>query len=289
MANLEAIADIAHGPWLGRANLLSKDHATWELIDAVAVACFKPTTPLPVLQAVDALGPPLASDRRSASARAIIRQRRSAVAFDGIKSITSEQFYRMLDRVLPRPARMPWKTFGPPGCVHLGLFVHRVDGLAPGLYFLVRDPLKLADLRAATDPAFSWSKPRGCAESIPLYLLAAGDVRQVAGQLSCGQDIAADSAFSLGMIAEFEQPINEQGAWFYRRLFWETGVIGQILYLEAEAAGVRATGIGCFFDDPVHDLFGFHGMAYQSLYHFPIGGHVEDARLTTLPPYTRRA
>jgi hypothetical protein len=26
-------------------------------------------------------------------------------------------------------------------------------------------------------------------------------------------------------------------------------VLGQLLYLEAEAAGVRATGIGCYFDD----------------------------------------
>ncbi len=34
------------------------------------------------------------------------------------------------------------------------------------------------------------------------------------------------------------------------------GVIGQVLYLEAEAAGARATGIGCFYDDPVHDVLG---------------------------------
>ena len=48
------------------------------------------------------------------------------------------------------------------------------------------------------------------------------------------------------------------------RLFWETGVIGQVLYLEAEAAGVRATGIGCFFDDPVHQVFGFNDATFQS-------------------------
>jgi len=34
------------------------------------------------------------------------------------------------------------------------------------------------------------------------------------------------------------------------------GAIGQVLYLEAEAAGVRATGIGCFYDDPVHQVYG---------------------------------
>ncbi|MEK7757401.1 MAG: SagB/ThcOx family dehydrogenase, partial [Planctomycetota bacterium] len=68
-ATLEALADIARGSWSGRANRLSKDHMTWELIDAVADACSKPTTPTPELRAVDAFGPPLASDRRPASAR----------------------------------------------------------------------------------------------------------------------------------------------------------------------------------------------------------------------------
>ena len=55
--------------------------------------------------------------------------------------------------------------------------------------------------------------------------------------------------------------------------------------LNPEAAGVRATGIGCFFDDPVHQVMGFQDAGFQSLYHFTIGGPVEDARLTTLPPY----
>jgi len=62
-------------------------------------------------------------------------------------------------------------------------------------------------------------------------------------------------------------------------------MIGQVLYLEAEAAGVRATGIGCFFDDAMHELLGLKDRTLQSLYHFTTGGPVEDERLTTLPPY----
>ena len=93
------------------------------------------------------------------------------------------------------------------------------------------------------------------------------------------------------MIADFERAIARHGAWYYPRLFWEAGRVGQVLYLEAEAAGVRSTGIGCYFDDPVHDLFGLTGRAFQSLYHFTVGGAVDDARLTSEPPYTpeRRA
>jgi hypothetical protein len=58
-----------------------------------------------------------------------------------------------------------------------------------------------------------------------------------------------------------------------------------VLYLEAEAAGVRGTGIGCFFDDGMHGLLGLKDARYQSLYHFTVGGPLEDTRLTTLPAY----
>ena len=70
--------------------------------------------------------------------------------------------------------------------------------------------------------------------------------------VSCHQDIAGDGAFSLGMIAVFRDTICS-APYRYRQLFWETGMIGQVLYLEAEAHGVRGTGIGCFFDDAVHE------------------------------------
>lgn len=89
------------------------------------------------------------------------------------------------------------------------------------------------------------------------------------------------------MIAEFRASLAAYGPSFYRNLFWEAGLIGQVLYLEAEEAGIRATGIGCYFDDPVHDLFGLGPDEYQSLYHFTVGGPVEDKRLATLPAYER--
>ena len=62
-------------------------------------------------------------------------------------------------------------------------------------------------------------------------------------------------------------------------------MIGQVLYLESEAAGIRATGIGCFFVDPVHSVLGVKDRSLQSLYHFTIGAAVDDPRLTTLPAY----
>ena len=217
------------------------------------------------------------------SAGQIIRQRRSLLACDGKTSISAERFYRMLARVMPAPRdAIRWQP-----AIHLGLFVHRVESLEPGLYAMARDAAKVEKLKAAMHAHFAWERPPGCPAELPLYLLERGDARPLATQLSCRQEIAGDGAFSLGMIAEYQETLAAHGASFYRRLFWEAGAIGQVLYLEAEAAGVRSTGIGCFFDDPVHQTFGFKDLAFQSLYHFTVGGYVEDPRLTTLAPYRR--
>ena len=294
--------------WHGTANRLSRGVPDpWEIIEVVVAASWKPALKeTPGAEIATAHEPDGHPDLRRASSGAshsdvsagqVILQRRSALAFDGSTALSSPSFFTMLDRVMPRPDRLllertiPWDAIPWPPAIHLALFVHRVERLEPGLYMLVRDPAKSGDVRASMHPHFLWTTPPGCPEDLPLYLLETGDARKLAAQVSCHQDIAADGAFSLGMIAEFDATLRRHGAWFYRRLFWETGVIGQVLYLEAEAAGIRATGIGCFFDDPVHQVFGWTTMAYQSLYHFTVGRHVEDPRLTTLPPYdpVRRA
>jgi hypothetical protein len=118
-----------------------------------------------------------------------------------------------------------------------------------------------------------------------LYKLLSANCRNAAKTLSCHQAIASDSAFSLAMVAEFSETV-EAAAWQYRQLFWEAGMIGQVLYLEAEAAGVRGTGIGCYFDNSVHEVLGFTDETFQSIYHFTVGTPLEDSRLQTLPAYS---
>lgn len=287
----DIVRRMAIGRWTGRANRLSADHVDWEWIDRVAEACAKPPTESTWAEPGARLAAEFGSPGRPCefTARRIIHQRRSAVALDGRTRLSRAAFIKMLERIMPRFDRPPWSALGPPVCVHLGLFVHLVDDLPPGLYWLVRDAPALEKLRSAMRKPWDWVRPEGCPESLPLFRLTEADCRRVAGQVSCGQAIAAEGAFSCGMFAEFDGPLERFGPWFYRRLFWETGAIGQVLYLEAEAAGVRGTGIGCFFDDPVHELFGLTGTSFQSLYHFTVGGPVEDPRLTTLPPYEHSA
>jgi hypothetical protein len=154
--------------------------------------------------------------------------------------------------------------------------------MAPGLYLLARGAGALERVRPAFGREFLWEPAH---DEVPLVSLARGDCRRLAERLSCDQAIAADGFFSLGMIAEVDASLEEHGPSFYRQLFWETGFVGQFLYLEAEAAGARATGIGCFYDDPVHDALGLEGHACQSLYHFTVGIPLEDTRLQSAPGY----
>ena len=269
---------------------MSVVHHEWPIIDAVAGACRRAVPRSfddyddPVPAAGEQAGC-LIERERALSAREIIRKRRSAIAMDARTAIGAEAFYRMMARVCPRAGHpilevLPWRPW-----VSLALFVHRVEGLAPGVYLLVRDSRHEASLRAALRPGFRWEKPPGCPSGLPIHLLAEGDVRDPARIICCHQEIAADGVFAVGMLAAFDAALETEGASFYPRLYWETGLIGQILYLEAEAAGIRATGIGCFFDDGMHDLLAIRNHAWQSLYHFTVGGALDDRRLQTLPAY----
>jgi len=218
-------------------------------------------------------------------AGAVIRARRSAVALDGHTGLTAAGLCELLARLLPASLPQPWDALGAPPLVDLALFVHRVRDIEPGIYALVRDASRQGALRASFAPDFLWTAPPAAPAGLPLYLLRAGNAQNLASSVSCGQDIAGRGAFSLGMLASFAPALARHGAPVYRHLYWECGFLGQILYLEAEALGIAGTGIGCFFDDAVHQVLGLADRSVQSLYHFTLGGPVHDERLTTEPAY----
>jgi len=264
----------------GQPNQLSPRHRDWDIIPRVSAACRQTrySTPLPPSDHAVGACPP---EPESPTAAAIIRQRRSAQAFDPDGRLGHDAFIGMLDRTLPRDACPPFDAaIGPPR-ISLVLFVHRVQDVPSGLYAYIRQPAHLESLRKAASASFAWEP---FTPNSPLYLLKPGDYRAEAIDLACRQEIGGFSTFSLGMLAQFEPEIHDT-PWVYRHLFWEAGMIGQVLYLEAEARGVRGTGIGCYFDDGVHEQLGFKDRNWQSLYHFTIGFPVEDQRLQTLPPY----
>jgi SagB-type dehydrogenase family enzyme len=278
------LQELGRLPLQGEPNRLSPEHHDWPVIEEVARAARIPApAPPPVW-----IPPPAAPQRPAAGsppARRIFRQRRSAVEMDGRARMSAEAFFGLLQRLLPCAGGVPFASLPWRPAVHPLLFVHRVDDLDRGLYLLLRDPGQLEPLQEALQPGFAWEIAAGCPQTVPLYRLDGGDWREIAGGVSCQQAIARDGVFAVAMLAEFEPRLRQQGPWAYRQLHWEAGAVGQALYLEAEAAGLRGTGIGCFFDDMLHELVGLRDRRWQTLYHFTVGAPVDDPRLATLDAY----
>lgn len=270
----------------GTPNKLSSAHHEWSVIDEVAAACRRTGPPPDAFFAtLELQNTSLEIGDSPLSARQIVRQRRSAVAMDGRTGITRDAFYQILLKVMPGRDQVPFSTLPWRPRIHLALFVHRVEGLEPGIYFLNRNGRDLSGLEEQLNPDYTWTRPKACPQSLDLWCLLLGDARPLARTISCHQDIAADGCFAVAMLAEYRQSLVEYGPWFYKRLHWEAGLIGQVLYLEAEATGIRSTGIGCFFDDATHEALGISDDRLQDLYHFTVGGAVEDTRLETHPAY----
>ena len=272
------------GEWHGKANILDKHHLyDWPIIDEVAQASrlIKGET---TQRGFASNYPPPLSCNTTLQAKTIIQRRRSAQMFDGVTAIDSEDFFRLLDMLTPRANTPPWDAFPWQPRMHLVLFVHRVNGLEPGLYIMLRNDEILDSLQSSLSDKMEWSRVVNAPEHLNLYRLIKARSQKAAATLSCHQRIASDSAFSAGMLSEFDAALAE-GPCTYNHLYWEAGMIGQVLYLEAEAFDLQGTGIGCFFDDPVHEMLGIKDTQFQSLYHFTVGGALNDSRLRTIMPY----
>jgi SagB-type dehydrogenase family enzyme len=246
----------------------------------------QPPAPLrePVARTAAQLPPARARSGTGPTTVALLGGRRSAQRFDPTYVLPLPAFCQLLDATLPRP-QAPWTALPEDFIDALLLFVHRVDGLAPGLYLFERTDC-IADLSAAVRGEHVAGLPVHL-KLYPLALPADFSLARLSRALQCHQDIAATSCFSLGMLARFATVLAQDPA-AYRALFHAAGLLGQVLYLEAEALGLRGTGIGCYFDDEVHALLGLTDARVQSLYHFTIGQPVTDPRIESSPAYPDR-
>ena len=165
--NLPSIKSINEGEWFGTANQLSHDHYPWEVIDKVKKACrsniqwkpdtsfFSTTVPATNDEAVNACREPCPR-----TAGDVVRCRRSALAIYGQTTMFRDCFYAMLNRLVTIQGvsgpRAPWDVMTWPTATHLGLFVHRVDGLHLGLYMLVRELGQFEMLMQFIHQEFNW-------------------------------------------------------------------------------------------------------------------------------------
>ena len=271
------------GPWKGQANRLDERPIyRWPIIDDVS----KATAGGERGAKAEGADYPPRLPATPARAAAVILGRRSAQRFDNKHVMSSEHFFGLLDSLLPR-SEAPWDTWSFSPRLHPILFVHRVEGLEPGLYALPRDPKIVEPLRVSLRDDFEWRRPESAPAHIPLSRLLATDCRALARSLNCHQAIASDGCFAMSFLSEFDSIVSPN-PWRYRQLHWEAGMLGHALYLEAEAAGLRGTGIGCFFDDELKERLGLNSASFQPLYHFTVGRPLIDDRISTLPAYPGR-
>src|SRR5262249_40163112 len=120
------------------------------------------------------------------------------------------------------------------------LIVNRVEGLAPGAYYLRRD------------------KPQ-------LELLKEGDFSQRAGYLGLEQQLAADASVDIFFLADLNRILDTFGNRGYRTAQLEAGILGGKLYLAAYAQGLGATGL-TFYDDDVVNFFSPHAKQKSAIF-----------------------
>lgn len=275
----------AQSSWQGVANRIDPHpYGSWPVIDEVATATIKQQSNS--MRSPQTFRPRIFTPAGIATST-LIKQRRSAQHFDPRPLLPLDLFFRLLDATLQRPGLAPWPVNSDQPYTHLVLFVHRVEGLRQGLYALPRSDAGEKLMQEQMRETFLWQKVESAPESLPLYLLINADCRNAARTLACKQAIASDSAFAVAMLGEFDAMLDRDASG-YRELFIEAGMIGQALYLEAEACGFRGTGIGCYFDDAVHETFGIEGSSLQSIYHFSVGTPLIDDHVETLLPYSHQ-
>jgi SagB-type dehydrogenase family enzyme len=248
-------ADTGKTVWFGgQATQLSKETIAHPLIDSIHSATKRSSSASFAESAPTGSGeitlPSPASSTRSFGE--VARMRRSALDFLGGKPSMS---LAKLSAILAVTAQPLSADFAGTRFIQLYLYVHRVDGLQPGVY-------------------------RFWPERAELEQVKSGDQRVVAAGLSLGQDLAGNACVTFSMIGDLERAAHIYGDRGYRYAHFEAGAIGHRLYLAAEALELGATGIGAFYDDEVHRHLNLVPNQGQVVYHFAIGYPVPDPRVS---------
>ena len=267
--NVESLLENLPLVYEGIANQLSSSMQSWDIIPSIENA----TAQMQVAQK----NVQRHTDLREVTqeSKEVVLKRRSIHVMDKESSlISSEQFHTMLNAVAG-------SLDGQENSTHLVIFVHRVQEYKSGIYILVRNERDRLSLQKEMHAAFKWES----CEADGLYLLEERDSIMASKAISCSQDIASDGAFSLGMLCNFREQLQEFGAHRYKELYWECGMVGQQLYLDATSMGLSGTGIGCFLDDMMHSTLGLKTDKFQVLYHFTVGRGYVDSRIQTKDAY----
>jgi SagB-type dehydrogenase family enzyme len=169
----------------------------------------------------------------------VIRRRGSSRRF-AHEPITLAQLQRMLE-FATQPIDSDVAALGALSQPYL--IVNAVEDLEPGTYVL---------------------------EGSELHLLRAGALRERAGFLDLGQELAADAAVNVYWLSDLRTVLPRLGNRGYRAAQLEAAVQAGRLYLAAYALGLGATGL-TFFDDEVTRFFSPHAEGKSVMFLMAVG------------------
>ena len=217
----------------------------------------------------------------------LVLRRRSAQRFQQ-QTMSKNAFKRVITNLLACEQPIISSLHEQLGQMHFVMMVHDVEGMEPGLYVLPSNDSERGNLQQAMTRWPEWQAKETVQTGVEkhvLYHLKMANFRKVAGGLCCHQAIAVDCNFTVGYLARFEQLLDQVGSYGYRSLFWQAGSIAQQIYLAATYEGVAATGIGCYFDDPCHEILGLTNHDYQVVYQMAVGYPIVDERIAAFSGY----
>ena len=249
------------GEWTGRASQLSEDHVTVDVHRRdrrghAAIPAARRRNPVQSQLPDRPIDPITRSD-------ALVLQRAAPWRSTAARRSSADAFFAMLSRVMPGDGA-PWDALW-----WTRASISRCSCTASTASrracTLLRARCRGGRRLRAACAASSCGSRR--ATRCRCICLRAATAARLARRLSCDQDIAADGFFSLGMLADFDASLEQFGPSFYR--ICSGNRASSAGAVSRGRGGRRArTGIGCFYDDPVHDVLGLAGHAFQSLYHF---------------------
>ncbi len=126
------------------------------------------------------------------------------------------------------------------------LFLHRVSGIAPGIYHYR-------------------------VQSHALEVLRAGDFRGRIARAALDQDMAAEAAAVFAWTAVFARTRWKYGQRGYRYVYLDAGHIAQNLSLAAAGLGLGSCPIAALYDEEVNELLGVDGEEESVVYLSAVG------------------
>jgi SagB-type dehydrogenase family enzyme len=126
------------------------------------------------------------------------------------------------------------------------LIVNRVQGLAPGIYFLH-------------------------VKNFSLEIKNQGDFSRQIAQAALNQDMAREAAVVFVWVAVIPRSLLKYRQRAYRYIYLDCGHIAQNLYLAATAMDMGCCGMAAFFDDEVNHLLEVDGREETAIYLASVG------------------